>query len=111
MSSTGNADRLRDAIALLEAMALGRAVVAARVGGIPEVIQDGVSGLLVPPSDASALSNALIRLLLDADLRARIGAEARSLVEREWSSVRMITRTAAVYEEVLAARGPRRSGR
>jgi glycosyltransferase involved in cell wall biosynthesis len=98
-------------IALLEAMALGRAVVASRVGGIPEVIQDGVSGLLVPPSDPAALSKALSRLLLDADLRIGIGVAARSVVERDWSSVQMIARTTAVYEDVLAARGARRSAR
>jgi glycosyltransferase involved in cell wall biosynthesis len=60
-------------IALLEAMAIGRAVVASRVGGIPEVVQDGETGLLIPAADSQALSSAIVRLLMDPHLRVNLG--------------------------------------
>ena len=96
-------------IALLEAMVLGRAIVASNVGGIPEVINDGATGLLVPPADSAALASAITRLLLDAPLRARLGEQAPLLVEREWSASRMVDRTAEVYEDVLERRRGQRT--
>jgi glycosyltransferase involved in cell wall biosynthesis len=95
-------------IALLEAMALERPVVASRVGGIPEIVQDGVSGLLVPPASPRDLSEALIRVLGDEALRARLGSAARMTIECDWSSDRMIDQTARVYDEVLAGHAARR---
>jgi glycosyltransferase involved in cell wall biosynthesis len=62
---------------IVEAMARARPVVATRVGGIPELVEHGVTGLLVPPEDPGALADALLRLLADRDLAARMGAEAR----------------------------------
>jgi glycosyltransferase involved in cell wall biosynthesis len=91
-------------IALLEAMAIGRAVVASRVGGIPEVVQDGETGLLIPAADSAALASAIARLMMDPPLRANLGSQARAHVERQWSSQRMVACTTAVYDEVLAAR-------
>jgi glycosyltransferase involved in cell wall biosynthesis len=88
-------------IALLEAMALARPIVASRVGGIPEVVRDDVSGVLVPPADPAALSRAIVRVLRDGELGARLGAAARDGAERDWSSQRMVERTARVYDEVL----------
>ena len=64
-------------LCVLEAMAHGRPVVASAVGGIPEVVEDGVTGLLVPPGDVAALRAALERLLADPILRRRLGREAR----------------------------------
>jgi glycosyltransferase involved in cell wall biosynthesis len=64
-------------IALIEAMALGRACVATSVGGIPEVVRDPGQGLLVPPRDPDALAGGLVRLLQDPGLRDRMGAAAR----------------------------------
>lgn len=63
-------------LALLEAMACGLACVSTPVGGIPDIIRNEVNGLLVPPGDAAALRDALLRLLADASLRARIGTAA-----------------------------------
>ena len=60
-----------------EAMAYGRPVVATAVGGLPDAIEDGVTGLLVPPRDPAALRSALERLLADPALRARLGEAAR----------------------------------
>jgi glycosyltransferase involved in cell wall biosynthesis len=71
-------------VALLEAAASGRAVVASRLSGIPEAIEDGAQGLLVPPGDAQALADALAALAADPALRRRLGAAARERVLREF---------------------------
>jgi phosphatidyl-myo-inositol dimannoside synthase len=71
----GNVDGLPNT--LLEALAAGRAVVASRLAGIPDVVQDGVNGRLVPPGDAPALAAALRELLADDVQRGRLGAAAR----------------------------------
>ena len=89
----------------LEAMRWGTPVVGTTAGGIPEVVEDGKTGLLVPPQDPAALAAALIRLLTDADLRASIGAAGRRRSESEFSAARMAGRVAALFEEVLRARG------
>lgn len=84
---------------LLEAMGAGRAVVASCVAGVPDVVDEGVHGLLVPERDAGALAHAIVRLLRDPALAAQLGAAARARVEREltWE------RTAERYEAVFAA--------
>ncbi len=71
---------------LLEYMAAGRPVVATRVGGAEEVIDDGVNGFLVPAHDPAALAEAIERLLSDSDLAARLAAAARSRVEEEYDA-------------------------
>jgi phosphatidyl-myo-inositol dimannoside synthase len=92
----GNVDGLPNT--LLEAMAAGRAIVASRVAGIPDVIADGENGLLVPPGDVAALRAALTRLAADDALRARLGAAARAsaLKRHGWD------RTARRFEECYA---------
>jgi len=72
-------------LGLLEAMVAGRAVVTTPVGGIPDVVKDGVSGILVPPRDAQALASALISLLQDASRRTSLGVEARKRVVEFYS--------------------------
>jgi glycosyltransferase involved in cell wall biosynthesis len=86
----------------LEAMRWGKPVVGCRTGGVPEVVRDGETGLLVPPGDPAALEAALARLLDDAELRARLGTAARAAVEGEFSAARMAERTVAFYRVVLA---------
>jgi glycosyltransferase involved in cell wall biosynthesis len=86
--------------ALLEAMAMALPVVATAVGGTPEVIADGRSGLLVPPDDASALAAAIARVLADADLARRLGAAARQTVEERYGARSMVRRLEAVYAAV-----------
>ncbi len=66
---------------VVEAYCRGRAVVASRVGGIPDIVSDGETGVLVPPEDAEELADALVRVLSDTDLAARLGSAAHGAVE------------------------------
>ncbi len=93
---------------LLEALAMRRPVVATRVGGIPEIIEDGANGILVPPGDAAALAEALLRLLADRELRERMGNHGRQAVVERFGLAAMLRRTEALYEELLAERCGRR---
>lgn len=79
----GNVDGLPNV--LLEAMASRCAIVGSDVAGIPDVLRDGENGLLVAPGDESALGEALVRLLADADLRTRLGAAARHTVAQDYA--------------------------
>jgi glycosyltransferase involved in cell wall biosynthesis len=83
---------------LLEAMALGKAVVATRVGGIPDVIVDGETGLLVTPGDTVALASALRRLLTETQLKESIGQRAWTLLRQRYD----VTRTARAYEALYS---------
>jgi len=90
--------------AMLEAMAAGVPVVATRVGGTPEAIDGGVTGLLVPPGDAYALAESISRLLEDPRRGGAIGHAARRAVERRFSMDRMAESTERLYLELLARR-------
>lgn len=86
---------------ILDAMAAGLPVVATRVGGIPEAVVDGETGVLVPPSDPQALGEALSALAGDPERRARLGVEGRRRA-RGFSADRTEERTRSLYAEVLA---------
>lgn len=86
---------------VLEAMASGRAVVATAVGGLPEAVAEGETGLLVPPRDPEALCAALQFLLNAPGGTARMGAAGRERVRRMFTSERMIQETLEVYRRVL----------
>jgi glycosyltransferase involved in cell wall biosynthesis len=86
---------------LLEAAACGRPLIATDVPGCREIVLDGRTGLRVPPRDAKALADALVRLIDDPDLRARLGANARMLVESDFSDDRVTAATLEVYRELL----------
>jgi glycosyltransferase involved in cell wall biosynthesis len=88
-------------LAILEAMAAGLPVVATAVGGIPELVADGETGLLVPPGDADALAGALRRLVADPGLRRRLGEAARARVEERFSLTAMRRAHLALYERLL----------
>jgi glycosyltransferase involved in cell wall biosynthesis len=87
---------------LLEAMAAGRPVVATRVGGNPEVVVDGETGLLVPPRDPRALADAVLRLLGDPALAGRLGEAARRRVESQFTLEQMVSRMQELYDQLLA---------
>jgi len=89
-------------LSVLEPMGFGRAVVATRVGGVAEAVEDGVSGLLVPPERPDALAEALLRLAVDTNLRRRIGEAGRARVQRDFTLERNLERLCALYEELLA---------
>jgi glycosyltransferase involved in cell wall biosynthesis len=72
-------------LTIAEAMASGCATLATRTGGIPEIVEDGVSGLLVPPGDAAALAAAIRRLLEDPPLRARLSAAGRQRIAEQFT--------------------------
>jgi glycosyltransferase involved in cell wall biosynthesis len=83
-------------------MAHGRAVVATPVGGIPSLVEDGVTGLLVPRGDARALRGAITKLLGNPALRRKLGAAARARVHEVASWDRVVEETLAAYEAALA---------
>ena len=86
-------------ISLLEAMALGKPSAVTRVGGIPEVVRDGVEGFLVPPGDPAALADRIVALLRDDGLRARMGEAARQRA-RTFDIRLAVRRMEAVYQEL-----------
>jgi glycosyltransferase involved in cell wall biosynthesis len=111
-SVTGDLDiavlpSLREAqgISILEAMARRRPVVASAVGGIPEVVTDGLDGLLVPPGDSSALADAILRLASAPELRRRMGEAGYATVAERFSIEAQVRRIEALYDEELARAG------
>jgi starch synthase len=88
----------------LEAMACGTAVVASEVGGIPEVVADGVTGLLVPPDDPEALAAALNELIRDPSRARSMGQAGRDRAVAEFSWTTVAQRTAALYAKVVNSR-------
>ncbi len=86
---------------LIEAAATGRPVVATDVRGCREIVRPGISGLLVPPRDGTALARAIERLLDSRDLRARFGEAGRRLVESEFSEPIVVQQTLVVYSQLL----------
>jgi glycosyltransferase involved in cell wall biosynthesis len=90
-------------LALLEAMAAGRAIVATRVGGIVDVVEDGTSGLLVPLGDEDAFASALVELARDRPRAGAMGAAGRRIVLERFTLDRMISSYQALFDELLAA--------
>lgn len=99
-------------VSLLEAMAAGVPVVATAVGGIPDVVTDGINGLLVPPRDSAALERALRRTLGDPRLAAALGAAGRETVRVHYSPERVLAQLDELYVRLgldpraVRARGP-----
>jgi glycosyltransferase involved in cell wall biosynthesis len=91
-------------MALLEAMAASRAVVASRVGGIPEIVEDGVEGFLVEPMDVTQLAENCGRLIESPEIAMKMGEQARKRVMQEFSAAAMADRVAALYKELVMSR-------
>jgi glycosyltransferase involved in cell wall biosynthesis len=91
--------------ALLQALAMARPVVGTQVGGIPEVVFPGETGLLVPPKDPAALARAMGQLMADRELGPALGKNGRRLVEAKFSLEDMAARVEAVYDGVSQGRG------
>lgn len=91
-------------VVALEAMERGRAVVAAAAGGTPEVVENGVTGLLVEPGSVAGLADALARLREEPELARRLGSAGRARIEREFTLERMTDRTLAVLEDAATVR-------
>jgi glycosyltransferase involved in cell wall biosynthesis len=91
-------------LVVLEALACGTPVVATAIGGIPEQVREGVTGLLTPPGDAGAMAETATRLLLDDALRGRMGAVARQDAVDRFSLERMVSNYVQLYQEQIKQR-------
>ncbi|HUF37494.1 MAG TPA: glycosyltransferase family 4 protein, partial [Anaerolineales bacterium] len=86
---------------MLEAMALGKPVIATGVGGVYSVVREGETGLVVPPQDSSRLAERILELLNDPVRARAIGESGRRLVQSEFNVETMVRRTAELYREIL----------
>jgi len=90
---------------VLEAMAAAVPVVATAVGGTPEVVDDGETGILVPPGDPDALARAILRLLNDPEMTMRFRNASRNRIESNFQLSETVRRTEALYQEILVEKG------
>jgi len=93
-------------MALLEAMASSRAVIASGVGAIPHVIEDKVNGIILAPGDVRGLETALLNLLKSRELRVTFGNNARETVESRFSAASMAKQYLDVYREAIDSKAP-----
>ena len=93
-------------LALIEAAASGRPMIAADGPGLRDIVRHGETGLLVPARDAGALADAIARLAADPALRRRMGAQARRLAEQRFDAAPIIAATLEVYGEILGESWP-----
>ncbi len=91
--------------AILEAMASSLPIVATRVGGVPEIVDDGQTGLLVSPKDVDALARALIRLIENPLLRRQLGVAAQKRVAENFDIAHTQAKTLALYGRLLQEKG------
>jgi glycosyltransferase involved in cell wall biosynthesis len=90
---------------LLEAASCGRPIVATNVPGCKEIVYNNENGLLVPPHDSKSLADALMVLVEDAELRAKMGARGREIVESEFSEELVVRKTMEVYKNIILMQG------
>ena len=89
---------------IAQAMAAGKPVVATRVGGVPDMVEDGVTGLLCDPGNSEQLADGLVALLKDPELRRRMGQQAHQLAEKRYRANRVAQATLEAYRSVLGRR-------
>lgn len=87
--------------AVLDALALGKPVVATKSGGIPEIIQDGETGLMVPPADPKTLSKRIIQMLTDNELANRVAKKGQIMVNEKFTVSAMVDKNIDVYHQIL----------
>ena len=92
-------------MSLVEAMAMGLPVIATRVGGVPEVVTGGKTGILVPARDATAIAKAIVRLARDAKLARELAQAGYKKAHSAFGAEAMVDRISAVYQELLTAEG------
>lgn len=92
-------------LSILEAMAAGKPIIATEVGGTPEAIAQGQTGILVPPKDPDALAASLRTVLSNQDLAERLGKAARTSARKHFSAVTMVQNMTRIYEEILDSTG------
>jgi glycosyltransferase involved in cell wall biosynthesis len=91
---------------VIEAGAMAKPVVASRIGGVAEVVQDGVTGLLVEPNNPGQLADALVRVLQDRELASRLGEGGYAQAREKFDAKRNAAATVAVYDALLPRRQP-----
>jgi glycosyltransferase involved in cell wall biosynthesis len=89
----------------MEYMAAGKPVVCTRVGGIPDLIDDGIHGLIIPPSDVTALADAITLLIEDPERAKAMGTRGQERQQAEFSVESMVRRIEELYEELYMATG------
>jgi glycosyltransferase involved in cell wall biosynthesis len=87
---------------VVEAMAMGKPVIASKVGGVPEIVVDGKTGLLVPPKDSEAIRSALERLIHKKETRIQMGLEGQKRVKRLFNIRKTVQHTEQIYKQLLA---------
>ena len=92
-------------LAITEAMASGKPVVAYNVGGVSVQIEDGINGFLVPPGDIEAFADRVIRLLSNKTLRKRMGLAARRTAEEKFNAKKAVKKYLNIFKEVMERRG------
>jgi glycosyltransferase involved in cell wall biosynthesis len=91
-------------VTLMEAMAVNLPVVATKISGIPELVVDGETGLLIPPADAEALRDAIVAVISDPAGARQRAAHGRELIEQEYDLSRNVSRLEALFDDALAGR-------
>jgi glycosyltransferase involved in cell wall biosynthesis len=92
---------------LMDAMAMGKPVVATRTGGVPEVVDDGITGRLVPTKDPGALADGIVEVMRDPQIRRRMGRAGLARVRERFSAEAMVEGTEKIYREILGMKAAR----